>query len=102
MISTSSRTRSKKPSELILLPMGILEIVLCMKGAPCMCIQERDSSQLERCSILKDITRISAQKQTSRLQESTLRSNLTFVHFRISTLKTTLEDIQLSSESSSI
>ncbi|GJZ00640.1 hypothetical protein Tco_0518069 [Tanacetum coccineum] len=35
-------------------------------------------------------------------QENILRANLTFVHFRISTLKTTLEDIQLSSESSSI
>ncbi|GJT30746.1 hypothetical protein Tco_0911021 [Tanacetum coccineum] len=36
------------------------------------------------------------------LQESILRAKLAFVHFRISTLKTTLEDIQLSSESSSI
>ncbi|GJX27172.1 hypothetical protein Tco_0233468 [Tanacetum coccineum] len=35
-------------------------------------------------------------------QESILRNELAFVHFRISTLETTLEDIQLSSESSSI
>ncbi|GJU76290.1 hypothetical protein Tco_1273360 [Tanacetum coccineum] len=35
-------------------------------------------------------------------QESILRADLAFVHFRISTLETTLEDIQVSSESSSI
>ncbi|GJS88665.1 hypothetical protein Tco_0771301 [Tanacetum coccineum] len=35
-------------------------------------------------------------------QESILRDKLAFVHFRISTLETTLEDIQISSESSSI
>ncbi|GJW59337.1 hypothetical protein Tco_0106068 [Tanacetum coccineum] len=75
MITTSSRTGSKKPSGLILPPMGILEI---------------------------DIMRTSARKQTTGLQESILRAKLAFVHFRISTLKTTLEDIQLSSESSSI
>ncbi|GJV51725.1 hypothetical protein Tco_1447466 [Tanacetum coccineum] len=50
----------------------------------------------------KDIMRINAQKQTTGPQESILREKFTFVHFRISTLKTTLEDIQLSSESSSI
>ncbi|GJR96737.1 hypothetical protein Tco_0268911 [Tanacetum coccineum] len=51
---------------------------------------------------LKDIMRISAQKQTTRPQESILRADLVFVHFRISTLETTLEDIQVSSESSPI
>ncbi|GJW08606.1 hypothetical protein Tco_1571029 [Tanacetum coccineum] len=50
----------------------------------------------------KDIMRTSARKQTTGLQESILRAKLAFVHFRISTLKTTLKDIQLSSESSSI
>ncbi|GJS24349.1 hypothetical protein Tco_0452981 [Tanacetum coccineum] len=35
-------------------------------------------------------------------QESILRDKLAFIHSRISTLETTLEDIQLSSESSSI
>ncbi|GJT91891.1 reverse transcriptase domain-containing protein [Tanacetum coccineum] len=35
-------------------------------------------------------------------QESILRDKLAFVHFRISTLETTLKDIQVSSESSSI
>ncbi|GJS92442.1 hypothetical protein Tco_0799410 [Tanacetum coccineum] len=35
-------------------------------------------------------------------QESILRDKLAFVHFRISTLETTLEDIQVSSESSPI
>ncbi|GKC95558.1 reverse transcriptase domain-containing protein [Tanacetum coccineum] len=34
-------------------------------------------------------------------QESILRADLAFVHFRISTLETTLEDIQVSSESAS-
>ncbi|GKB00976.1 hypothetical protein Tco_0829020 [Tanacetum coccineum] len=50
----------------------------------------------------KGIMRISAQKQTTGPQESILRDKLAFVHFRISTLETTLEDIQISSESSSI
>ncbi|GJU88169.1 hypothetical protein Tco_1300592 [Tanacetum coccineum] len=45
---------------------------------------------------------ISAQKQITGPQESILRDELAFVHFRIFTLETTLEDIQLSSESSSI
>ncbi|GKC20665.1 hypothetical protein Tco_1022815 [Tanacetum coccineum] len=75
MIATTSRIEDKKPSELILPPMDILEI---------------------------DIMRISAQKQTTRPQESILRDKLAFIHFRISTLETTLEDIQVSSESSSI
>ncbi|GJW79619.1 hypothetical protein Tco_0143594 [Tanacetum coccineum] len=44
----------------------------------------------------------SAQKQIIRPQESILRDELAFVHFRIPTLETTLEDIQVSSESSSI
>ncbi|GJW77684.1 hypothetical protein Tco_0139366 [Tanacetum coccineum] len=44
----------------------------------------------------------SAQKQIIRPQESILRDELAFVHFRIPTLETTLEDIQVSSESSPI
>ncbi|GJW59933.1 hypothetical protein Tco_0109268 [Tanacetum coccineum] len=44
----------------------------------------------------RDIKRIGAQKQTTGPQESILRNELAFVHFRISTLETTLEDIQLS------
>ncbi|GKE94777.1 hypothetical protein Tco_1579632, partial [Tanacetum coccineum] len=44
----------------------------------------------------------SAQKQTTGPQEIILRDELNFVHFRISTLETTLEDIQVSSESSRI
>ncbi|GJW00776.1 hypothetical protein Tco_1556027 [Tanacetum coccineum] len=51
---------------------------------------------------LKDIMQISAQKQINRPQESILRDKLAFIHFKISTLETTLEDIQVSSESSSI
>ncbi|GJT69358.1 hypothetical protein Tco_1028644 [Tanacetum coccineum] len=49
----------------------------------------------------KDIMRISAQKQITEPQESILRDELAFVRFRISTLETTLKDIQVSSESSS-
>ncbi|GJS39488.1 reverse transcriptase domain-containing protein [Tanacetum coccineum] len=54
------------------------------------------------CNRRKDIMQISAQKQTTRPQESILRDKLAFIHFRIPTLETTLEDIQVSSESSSI
>ncbi|GJV20105.1 hypothetical protein Tco_1369125 [Tanacetum coccineum] len=49
-----------------------------------------------------NIMQINAQKQIIRPQESILRDELAFVHFRIPTLETTLEDIQVSSESSSI
>ncbi|GJS59059.1 reverse transcriptase domain-containing protein [Tanacetum coccineum] len=55
------------------------------------------------CSVkCQNIMQISAQKQIIRPQESILRDELAFVHFRIPTLETTLEDIQVSSESSSI
>ncbi|GKA44538.1 reverse transcriptase domain-containing protein [Tanacetum coccineum] len=50
----------------------------------------------------KNIMRISAQKQIIGPQESILRDELAFIHSRISTLETTLEDIQISSESSAI
>ncbi|GKE45388.1 hypothetical protein Tco_1472672 [Tanacetum coccineum] len=46
-------------------------------------------------SVRKNIMQISAQKKIIRLQESILRNELAFVHFRISTLETTLEDIQV-------
>ncbi|GJT05036.1 reverse transcriptase domain-containing protein [Tanacetum coccineum] len=50
----------------------------------------------------KDIMPISAQKQITEPKESILRDELAFVRFRISTLETTLKDIQVSSESSSV
>ncbi|GKD55653.1 reverse transcriptase domain-containing protein [Tanacetum coccineum] len=60
----------------------------------------------ERCTLhhieRKDIMRIGVQKQTTGPQENILRDEFTFVHFRISTLETTHEDIQLLLESSSI
>ncbi|GJS44538.1 hypothetical protein Tco_0594659 [Tanacetum coccineum] len=93
MITTSSRTRSKKPSGLILLPMGILEIVPYVKDAP---YTTKDPA-LSSVGLAID-----AQKQTTGPQESILRDKLAFIHFRIPTLETTLEDIQVSSESSSI
>ncbi|GJZ30589.1 hypothetical protein Tco_0575636 [Tanacetum coccineum] len=43
----------------------------------------------------KDIMQIGAQKQTTGPQEGVLRDKFTFVHSRISTLETTLEDIQV-------
>ncbi|GJU69917.1 hypothetical protein Tco_1256176 [Tanacetum coccineum] len=64
-------------------------------------IIKRDSVQ-ETNDHKQDIMRISAQKQRTGPQESILRDKFAFVHFRISTLETTLEDIQVSSESSSI
>ncbi|GKB58185.1 hypothetical protein Tco_0914371 [Tanacetum coccineum] len=78
MITTDSRIEDKKPSRFILPPTDILEISR------------------------KDIMRISAQKKTTGPQENILWDELDFVHFRIATLETTLEDIQLSSETSSI
>ncbi|GJW47105.1 reverse transcriptase domain-containing protein [Tanacetum coccineum] len=55
------------------------------------------------CSVkCQNIMRISAQKHIIRPQESMLRDELAFVHFRIPTLETTLEDIQVSSKSSPI
>ncbi|GJZ97584.1 hypothetical protein Tco_0670037 [Tanacetum coccineum] len=43
----------------------------------------------------KDIMQINAQNQTTGPHESTLRDKLASVHFRISTLETTPEDIQV-------
>ncbi|GJV61034.1 hypothetical protein Tco_1467134 [Tanacetum coccineum] len=43
----------------------------------------------------KDIMQINAQKQTTGPHESTLRDKLASVHFKISTLETTPEDIQI-------
>ncbi|GJW61497.1 hypothetical protein Tco_0666268 [Tanacetum coccineum] len=67
MITTDSRIEDKKPSELILPPMDILETFPCVK----------------------DVDYITT-------------GTLAGQSVRISTLETTLEDIQVSSESSSI
>ncbi|GJV19949.1 hypothetical protein Tco_1368969 [Tanacetum coccineum] len=66
MITTNNNIKDKKPSRLMLLPMGILETFPCVKD-------------------VDYITR-----------------DLAVSSVRISTLETTLEDIQVSSESSSI
>ncbi|GKB32528.1 hypothetical protein Tco_0871929 [Tanacetum coccineum] len=68
MITTNSRIEDKKPSELILPPMDMLETFPCVR----------------------DVDYI-----TRDLAVSSVRDEL-------ATLETTLEDIQLSSESSSI
>ncbi|GJT02455.1 reverse transcriptase domain-containing protein [Tanacetum coccineum] len=88
--------KDKKPSRLMLLPMGILETFPCVKDVDYII---RD---LAVSSVRKNIMQISTQKQIIRPQESIHRDELAFVHFRIPTLETTLEDIQVSSESSSI
>ncbi|GJZ41605.1 hypothetical protein Tco_0588491 [Tanacetum coccineum] len=66
MITPNNNIKDKKPSRLMLLPMGILETFPCVKD-------------------VDYITR-----------------DLAVSSVRISTLETTLEDIQVSSESSSI
>ncbi|GJW59869.1 hypothetical protein Tco_0109204 [Tanacetum coccineum] len=94
MITTNNNIKDKKPSRLMLIPMGILETFLCVKDV------DYITRDLAVSSFRKNIMRISAQKQIIGL--SILRDELAFVHFRIPTLETTLEDIQVSSESSSI
>ncbi|GJR51681.1 hypothetical protein Tco_1402202 [Tanacetum coccineum] len=93
MITTNNNIKDKKPSRLMLLPIGILETFPCVKDVDYITWDLAVSS---------NIMQISAQKQIIRPQESILRDELAFVHFRIPTLETTLEDIQVSSESSSI
>ncbi|GKA87310.1 hypothetical protein Tco_0809021 [Tanacetum coccineum] len=88
--------KDNKPSRLMLLPMGILETFPYVKDV------DYITRDLAVSSIRKNIMQISAQKQIIRPQESILKDELAFVHFRISTLETTLGDIQVSSESSSI
>ncbi|GKF82511.1 hypothetical protein Tco_0244167 [Tanacetum coccineum] len=85
MITTNNSIKDKKPSRLMLLPMGILETFPCVKDVD---------------YITRDLA--VSRKEHYANQESILRDELAFVHFRIPTLETTLEDIQVSSESSSI
>ncbi|GJY44919.1 hypothetical protein Tco_0433132 [Tanacetum coccineum] len=89
MITTTNRIKDKKPSRLMLLPMGILETFPCVKDV------DYITRDLAVSSVRKNIMQISAQKQIIGPQESILRDELAFVHFRISTLETTLEDIQV-------
>ncbi|GJZ23818.1 hypothetical protein Tco_0561277 [Tanacetum coccineum] len=96
MITPNNSIKDKKPSRLMLLPMGILETFPCVKDV------DYITRDLPCQVVRKNIMQISAQKQIIGPQESILRDELAFVHFRISTLETTLEDIQVSSESSSI
>ncbi|GKB39356.1 hypothetical protein Tco_0884298 [Tanacetum coccineum] len=62
MITTSSRTGSKKPSGLILPPMGILETFPCVKDV------DYITRDLAVSSVRKDIMRTNARKQTTGLQ----------------------------------
>ncbi|GJU36988.1 hypothetical protein Tco_1185342 [Tanacetum coccineum] len=93
MITITSKIEDKNLLGLIL-PKNTMETFLYVQDAPYI-TQEFALSSVE-------LATISAQKQTTGPQENILRDELNFVHFRISTLETTLEDIQLSSESSSI
>ncbi|GJZ58062.1 hypothetical protein Tco_0613556 [Tanacetum coccineum] len=95
-INIAQSIKDKKPSRLMLLPMGILETYPCVKDV------DYITRDLAVSSVRKNIMQISTQKQIIRPQESILRDELAFVHFRIPTLETTLEDIQVSLESSSI
>ncbi|GKA36896.1 hypothetical protein Tco_0723461 [Tanacetum coccineum] len=89
MITTNNSIKDKKPSRLMLLPMGILETFPCVKDV------DYITRDLAVSSVRKNIMQISAQKQIIGPQESILRDELAFVHFRISTLETTLEDIKV-------
>ncbi|GJR22057.1 hypothetical protein Tco_0970584 [Tanacetum coccineum] len=80
----------------------LMETVDMLETSPCVKDVDYITRDLAVSSVRKDIMRINVQKQTTGPHESILRDELAFVHFRISTLKITLEDIQLSSESSSI
>ncbi|GJV44184.1 hypothetical protein Tco_1428720 [Tanacetum coccineum] len=87
MITTNSRIKGKKPSELILPTMEPKDRLL----------ETTYNQYLELVMPVekKDIMQINDQKQTTGPQESTLRDKLASVHFRISTLETTPEDIQV-------
>ncbi|GKE09138.1 hypothetical protein Tco_1412689 [Tanacetum coccineum] len=84
MITTNNSIKDKKPSRLMLLPMGILETF------PCVIDVDYITRDLAVSSVRKNIMQISAQKQIIGPLE------------RTPTLETTLKDIQVSSESSSI
>ncbi|GJV96984.1 hypothetical protein Tco_1548561 [Tanacetum coccineum] len=91
---TTNRIEGEKPPGLMLPPMGILETVPCVKDAPCI-TWDLALSSLVMLAEKKDIMQINAQKQTTGPHESTLRDKLASVHFKISTLETTPEDIQI-------
>ncbi|GKB67633.1 hypothetical protein Tco_0929045 [Tanacetum coccineum] len=80
MITTNNNIKDKKPSRLMLLPMGILETFPCVKDVDYI---TRDLA----------VSSVSAQKKIIRPHKSILRDELAFVHFRIPTLESTLEDI---------
>ncbi|GKE25500.1 hypothetical protein Tco_1440884 [Tanacetum coccineum] len=100
MITNNNRIKGQKPSG-HMLPTQ-LRTVDMLETFPCVKDVDYITQDLAVSSVRKDIMRISAQKQIIGPHESILRDELAFVHFRISTLETTLEDIQVSSESSSI
>ncbi|GKF24406.1 hypothetical protein Tco_0076728 [Tanacetum coccineum] len=91
MITTDSGIEDKKPSELILPPMDMLETFPCVRDVDYI---TRDLAVSSVRFVTRKVTRPSTAKITGP-QESILRDEL-------ATLETTLEDIQLSSESSSI
>ncbi|GJS33646.1 retrovirus-related pol polyprotein from transposon TNT 1-94 [Tanacetum coccineum] len=87
MITTNNSIKDKKPSRLMLLPMGILETFPCVKDV------DYITRDLAVSSVRKNIMQISAQKQIIGPQESILRDELAFVHFRIPTLEKKLSRI---------
>ncbi|GJV53146.1 hypothetical protein Tco_1448887 [Tanacetum coccineum] len=94
MTTTNSRIEDKKPPRLIQPPMGILEIVPYVKNAHR--TMHCQVSNLQQVPVeRKDIMQINAQKQATGPQGNMLRDEFAFVRIRISTLETTLEDIQV-------
>ncbi|GKE89542.1 hypothetical protein Tco_1567017 [Tanacetum coccineum] len=87
MITTNNSIKDKKPSRLMLLPIGILETFPCVKDVDYITRDLAVSSVRTLC------------ESVIGPQEGILRD---FVYFRISTLETILKNIQVLSESSSI
>ncbi|GJY57289.1 hypothetical protein Tco_0456404 [Tanacetum coccineum] len=92
MITTTSRIEDKKPSKLILPPMDMLENFPCVRDVDY--IHTDLASAMTGCNRDKVTQTKYSQKQQGH-KESILKGWLLL-------LETTLEDIQLSSESSSI
>ncbi|GKC48053.1 hypothetical protein Tco_1065775 [Tanacetum coccineum] len=91
MITTNNSIKDKKPSRLMLLPMGILETFHLCKDvddiARTLQVQVSGLKQDRATRTKKNIMQISTQKQIIGPQESILRDELAFVHFRIPTLR---------------
>ncbi|GKC79141.1 hypothetical protein Tco_1129915 [Tanacetum coccineum] len=94
-MNTINRIEGKKPSRLMLPPMGILKIDLFMKGAPYITWDLALSSvrlAIRERALCKSMLKI---KQQGHRGAYLLRDKIAFVRFKISNLETTLENIQV-------